>query len=290
MRVLVDSRLAHQFPDHRFGRAARGLRSTGLELRARRRRVQPPLRGTDNGSRRSSAWRSRSELRQQPAADLRGVLRDHPEHGAIRVADASLYAGAAGFSVEGDVGFDVLVQLLPPHFIADFHAKLQLKRGSHNLFKVTLRRHARGPAATAVSGKATFEILWCDFSVRFDSTLVTGRTPPLPAGGRRARRSSTQALAAACELEHAAQRDADARRGAAQPAARSRRRADRARPAGPVGREAAGGAAQHASRHRDLRRRASGGRAASRYRPPSTTASCRRAGPGGLRARTVLRA
>jgi hypothetical protein len=31
-----------------------------------------------------------------------------------------------------------------------------------------------------VSGKATFEILWCHFSVRFDTTLVQGEPPPLP--------------------------------------------------------------------------------------------------------------
>jgi hypothetical protein len=31
-----------------------------------------------------------------------------------------------------------------------------------------------------ISGKATFEILWCDFSVSFDTTLVKGERPPLP--------------------------------------------------------------------------------------------------------------
>ena len=44
-------------------------------------------------------------------------------------ARAALYASAAGFSVDGDVGFDVLLQMAPLHFIADFHARLQLKRG-----------------------------------------------------------------------------------------------------------------------------------------------------------------
>jgi uncharacterized protein DUF6603 len=96
-------------------------------------------------------------------------------------ADASLYAAAAGFSVEGNVGFDVLVQLAPLHFLADFHAKLQLKRGSHNLFMVALRGALEGPRPLRISGKATFEILWCDFSVHFDATLVKGEPPPLPA-------------------------------------------------------------------------------------------------------------
>jgi hypothetical protein len=31
-----------------------------------------------------------------------------------------------------------------------------------------------------VSGKASFEIFWCDFTVRFDKTLVSGEKPPLP--------------------------------------------------------------------------------------------------------------
>jgi hypothetical protein len=96
-------------------------------------------------------------------------------------ADASLYAAAAGFSVEGNVGFDVLVQLAPLHFLADFHAKLQLKRGSRNLFMVALRGALEGPRPLRISGKATFEILWCDFSVHFDATLVKGERPPLPA-------------------------------------------------------------------------------------------------------------
>ena len=95
-------------------------------------------------------------------------------------ARAALYASAAGFSVEGEVGFDVLVQLLPLHFIADFQARLQLKRGSHNLFMVGLKGSLEGPRPLRVSGKATFEILWCDFSVKFDTTLVKGERPPLP--------------------------------------------------------------------------------------------------------------
>lgn len=95
-------------------------------------------------------------------------------------ARASLYAAAAGFSVEGDVGFDVLVQLAPLHFIADFDARLQLKCGSHNLFMVGVQGELEGPRPLRVSGKASFEILWCDFSVHFDATLVQGEPPPLP--------------------------------------------------------------------------------------------------------------
>ena len=96
-------------------------------------------------------------------------------------AESSLFASAAGFSVEGSVGHDVLVQLAPLHFIAEYHAKLQLKRGSRNLFMVALNGALEGPRPLRISGKAKFEILWCDFTVRFDATLVKGEPPPLPA-------------------------------------------------------------------------------------------------------------
>ncbi len=92
-------------------------------------------------------------------------------------ADCSLYAAAYGFSISGDVGFDVLIQLLPFHFLADFRASVQLKRGSHNLFKVSVAGALEGPLPLRVSGKASFEILWCDFSVHVDATLVDGGTP-----------------------------------------------------------------------------------------------------------------
>ena len=95
-------------------------------------------------------------------------------------ARAQLHAAAHGFSVDGDVGFDVLVQFVPLHFLAEFHASVQLKRGSRNLFKVSLAGELEGPRPLRVSGKASFEIFWCDFSVRFDKTLIDGEKPPLP--------------------------------------------------------------------------------------------------------------
>ncbi len=96
-------------------------------------------------------------------------------------ARAQLYAAAYGFSIEGDIGYDVLVEISPLHFIADFHAKVQLKRGSSNLFSVSVKGELEGPRPLRVSGKASFSIFWCDFSVRFDKTLVDGEKPPLPA-------------------------------------------------------------------------------------------------------------
>ncbi|HWM08787.1 MAG TPA: DUF6603 domain-containing protein [Solirubrobacteraceae bacterium] len=92
-------------------------------------------------------------------------------------ARATLFAAALGFSVEGDVGFDVLIQIIPFHLLAEFHASVQLRRGSRSLFKVKVEGALEGPLPLRVRGKASFEILWCDFSVRFDATLVGGAAP-----------------------------------------------------------------------------------------------------------------
>lgn len=96
-------------------------------------------------------------------------------------ARAELYAAASGFSVQGEVGFDVLIQLDPFQFLAEFHAQMQLKRGSTNLFKVKLQGALAGPRPLHIKGKASFEILWMDVSIRFDRTLVAGERPPAPA-------------------------------------------------------------------------------------------------------------
>ena len=95
-------------------------------------------------------------------------------------ARASLYAAAAGFSIEGDIGYDVLIQLSPLHFIADFDARLQLKRGSSCLFMVEVGGQLEGPRPLRLSGKATFKIWFVHFSVRFDATLIDGELPPPP--------------------------------------------------------------------------------------------------------------
>ena len=95
-------------------------------------------------------------------------------------ARAELYASASGFSIQGDIGFDVLIQLDPFHFLAEFYAQVQLKRGSTNLFKVRVEGALAGPRPLHVKAKATFEILWWDVSIRIDKTLVGGEKPPLP--------------------------------------------------------------------------------------------------------------
>jgi hypothetical protein len=96
-------------------------------------------------------------------------------------AKAELFARSGGFSVEGHIGYDVLIQFDPFGFVADFSASVQLKHGSTNLFKLQADGELAGPRPLHVKGKVTFEIFWCDFTISFNRTLISGEAPPPPA-------------------------------------------------------------------------------------------------------------
>ena len=93
-------------------------------------------------------------------------------------ARMDLYVGVSGFSIEGALGIDVLIQFSPFGFIAGFLFAFQIKRGSHNLFKVKIDGQLTGPRPLHIKGKATFEIFWCDFSLPIDHTFIEGDKPP----------------------------------------------------------------------------------------------------------------
>jgi hypothetical protein len=95
-------------------------------------------------------------------------------------AKVEIFAKVSKFSIQGYALFDVLVQHDPLQFNAALEAKVQLKVGSTNLFMVALRGQLIGPSPMHVSAKATFGILWWDYTVSFDKTLASGERPPLP--------------------------------------------------------------------------------------------------------------
>jgi hypothetical protein len=92
-------------------------------------------------------------------------------------AKVELFARAGGFAIAGMLGYDVLIQFDPFAFEAGFQASVQLQYHSQNLFKVSVKGELSGPRPLHIRGKATFEIFWCDISVRFDKTLVSGERP-----------------------------------------------------------------------------------------------------------------
>lgn len=94
-------------------------------------------------------------------------------------ARAELFASVAGFSIQGEVGFDVLIQVSPFQFLAEFFAQVQVKRGRTNLLKVRVEGALAGPLPLHIKARATFEVLWWDISVRIDKTLLAGVAPAI---------------------------------------------------------------------------------------------------------------
>ncbi|MCB1852840.1 MAG: hypothetical protein KDI83_19055 [Gammaproteobacteria bacterium] len=176
--VLVDSRLAHKFvlTGEMALRASMlpGQRNFVLAVGGFNPRFAPP-ENFPTLQRITIALASGNNPRLTCAAYF-AITSNTIQFGAR----AQLYAAAFGFSIEGDVGFDVLIHPLPFHLIADFGAAVQLKRGSRNLFKLSVNGTLEGPRPLRISGKASFEIFWCDFTIRFDKTLVSGEKPPQP--------------------------------------------------------------------------------------------------------------
>ncbi|MCU0433585.1 MAG: hypothetical protein MUC87_09050 [Bacteroidia bacterium] len=85
-------------------------------------------------------------------------------------AKVELYAGACGFSIEGWLGYDLLVQFSPFHFIASIYAGLALKCGGSTLCGVRVQCTLSGPTPWHADGEASITILFFDITVGFDVT------------------------------------------------------------------------------------------------------------------------
>ncbi|MEU6578245.1 DUF6603 domain-containing protein [Streptomyces sp. NPDC046805] len=97
-------------------------------------------------------------------------------------ARLELYAAALGFSVEGLLAFDALVQFDPFGFEAVIAGHLALKRGSRTLMGIGAEVALSGPAPWHVRGRARFELLFFSGEISFDRTLgERGASPASPA-------------------------------------------------------------------------------------------------------------
>jgi len=93
-------------------------------------------------------------------------------------ARAELYAAAGGFSVQGYIGWDLLVQFDPFGFRADFAAGLALKAGDTTLMSISLEGAIGGFSPLWVSGSGSISILFFSVSFNFKFILVEGGAPP----------------------------------------------------------------------------------------------------------------
>lgn len=85
-------------------------------------------------------------------------------------ARAELYAAACGFNIYGFLGYDLLVQFNPFHFIAQIEAGLALRSGESVIAGVSASCELSGPTPWRARGEATLELLFFEISVGFDVT------------------------------------------------------------------------------------------------------------------------
>jgi hypothetical protein len=98
-------------------------------------------------------------------------------------ARAELSVRAGGFSLEGGLAFDTLIQFSPFRLAADISAHLAIKRGRRTLMGLNVQVHLVGPAPWVAWGSVRFKILFVRFSVSFRATF--GRSAAVPALERR---------------------------------------------------------------------------------------------------------
>jgi hypothetical protein len=91
----------------------------------------------------------------------------------------SLWAGVAGFALEGFVGLDVLTQF-DGEFLVDLAAELALKRGNRALASIEFTGTLSGMSMWRINGKATFKFLFFKATLSFDYSWGESR-PALPA-------------------------------------------------------------------------------------------------------------
>jgi hypothetical protein len=85
-------------------------------------------------------------------------------------ARVELYAEAAGFNIYGFLGYDLLVQFIPFHFIANLYAGLALRSGEDVIAGIDVSCELSGPTPWHARGDARFKILFFSISIGFDET------------------------------------------------------------------------------------------------------------------------
>jgi len=85
-------------------------------------------------------------------------------------ARVELYASVSVASIEGDVGFDGLIQVSPFHFDIDMSGHVSAEAFHRTISSVKVNASVSGPTPWHVQGEASFHVLRWDPSVPFDKT------------------------------------------------------------------------------------------------------------------------
>ncbi len=96
-------------------------------------------------------------------------------------ARMDLHAAGGGFSFDGMLGFDALLQLAPLAFEVEVGAALALRYHGRLLMGISFNGRLSGPTPWHVEGKAKISLLFFSVSVSFSRTFGSKTAPPLPA-------------------------------------------------------------------------------------------------------------
>jgi hypothetical protein len=99
------------------------------------------------------------------------------QHGAR----LEVYATAAGCGLRGFLGYDVLVQVSPLHFEANFEGSVTVMAFGEDIMNMNLRLSLSGPNPWRVSGEVSFKILIKRFTVPVRATFGSDQAPAVPA-------------------------------------------------------------------------------------------------------------
>lgn len=95
-------------------------------------------------------------------------------------AHSELFFGFGGFSVEGHMGFDALIQFSPFHFIIEVSASVALKAFGVGVFSISLRFSLEGTSPWRARGTGSISLFFFDISADFDITWGEERNTTLP--------------------------------------------------------------------------------------------------------------
>jgi hypothetical protein len=83
-------------------------------------------------------------------------------------ARVELYAEGCGLNIYGFLGYDLLVQFNPFHFIADLEAGLALRDGTDELMGIHVHGQLSGPNPFRARGEASIDLWLFSISIDFD--------------------------------------------------------------------------------------------------------------------------
>jgi hypothetical protein len=95
-------------------------------------------------------------------------------------AHAYLFFGVDGVNVTGEIGFDVLFQFSPFHFIAQISGSLDLSVAGLDLLSIDLRFSLEGPSPYRAKGTGSVGLLFFSVDVEFDVTWGEPEDTALP--------------------------------------------------------------------------------------------------------------